>query len=178
MLESPSIPIILVAGGLIVLLMIWIGRIRLQRSSGAQTSRRPLIPSGISLAPQPLMTRAEASFYNVLRLAVQDHYLLFPQIPLWCVVDVRSGNPKARRIFLTHIALKRLDYVLVHPGTLMVVKIVELEDASSPSSQRQVRNRLIDEVVKAAGIELIRIPAQPSYTVPEIAALLDPGSME
>jgi hypothetical protein len=172
LLHEPIIPIVVVVSGLVIFLAVWAGRRWIRRSSEATSTGGYSLPPKISLHSQPLMTKAEAMFYNVLRLAVQDHYFVFPQIPLWCVVDVTSIDARARQAFFTQIALKRLGYVLVHPGTLTAVTVVELEE-ESPSSHRQARNRLVEDIVKTAGIELIRIPAQPSYTVSEIAGLLN-----
>jgi len=59
-----------------------------------------------------------------------------------------------------------------------VAKVVELDDQSQPSSQRLVRNRLIDAVFTEAGIAFIRLEAQQSYTVPALAALLGVESVE
>ena len=173
MLHEPIISIVVVVSGLVVLLAVWVGRRWITRSSGTASASGFSIPPRISLRSQPLMTKAEAMFYNVLRLAVQDHYFVFPQIPLWCIVDVASVDGRARQAFLTQIALKRLDYVLVHPGTLTAAKVVELEEESPSWARRRARNRLVEDVVKTAGIELVRLPAQSSYTVSEIAELLN-----
>jgi hypothetical protein len=129
------------------------------------------IPSGITIKPQALLTSAEASFYNVLRLAVQDSYLVLAQVPLWCLIDVEAPSREVFKGFLNKIALKRVDFVLIHPGTLSVAKVVELE-VPTPSTQRLTRDRLVDTVFKAAGIEVVRINADQSYTVPALAGLL------
>src|SRR5688500_4066564 len=107
--------ILFVVGGLILAALLWMGTTRIGRTrrTGDEAT---LIPAGVSLTAQPLLTNAEASFYNVLRLAVQDEYLVFAQIPLWCLVDVTASTRQARHAFLSQIALKRVDFVLVHPG--------------------------------------------------------------
>ena len=51
---------------------------------------------GVSLHAQPLLTKDEAAFYNLLKLTVQDYYLVLAQVPVWCLVDVQSKDPKAR----------------------------------------------------------------------------------
>jgi hypothetical protein len=129
------------------------------------------IPPGITIKPQPLLTSAEASFYNVLRLAVQDRYLVLAQVPLWCLIDVEAPSREVFKGFLNKIALKRVDFVLIHPGTLSVAKVVELE-VPMPSVQRQTRDRLVDMVFKAAGIEVVRLKTNQSFTVPALAELL------
>nr|MBA2253121.1 hypothetical protein [Nitrospirales bacterium] len=75
-------PIFLACGGLIVVLLLWWATILLTKLSTRKVDRRTSIPAGLELTAQAFMTKAEAAFYNVLRLAVQDEYLLFAQVPL------------------------------------------------------------------------------------------------
>lgn len=165
------IPLALAMGGLLLVLLLWWTTILLTKLS-ARKATRPTIPPGLVLTSQPFMSKTEAAFYNVLRLAVQDEYLLFAQVPLWALVEVGGEESSARLAFLGQIALKRVDFVLVHPGTLAVVKVVEMEDPSS-SSSREARNHLVAETLKAAGVELVRLPLTVSYTIAELATALD-----
>lgn len=158
------------AGG-IVLTRRLVGRSTPSPSLSPQPSDPAAIPAGITVKPQPLLTSAEAAFYNVLRLTVQDRYLVLAQVPLWCLIDVEAPSRDILKGFLNKIALKRVDFVLIHPGTLSVANVVEL-DVPSPSPARQARDRLLDTVFKAAGIEIVRINADQSYTVPALAGLL------
>lgn len=134
---------------------------------------------GVSLHAQPLLTKDEAAFYNLLKLTVQDHYLVLAQVPVWCLVDVQAKDPKARASILNQIALRRVDFVLVHPGTLATFKIIELDDPAIPPVQKEGRNKLIDGVFKEAGIALVRLQNPNSYTAPTLAAALgfDTGSI-
>ena len=163
-----------VAVGLVLLAgLVWL---RLRSRAGPDVPsavKGALIPPGVLIESQPLLTETEAAFYNLLRLAVQDRYLVFAQIPVWCLLNVKSSDRAARAAFLSRIALKRLDFVLVHPGTLKAEKVVELEVPSEASPQKQERNRLIDEIAKRGGIELVRVNPQETHTVPELAVLLD-----
>ena len=126
----------------------------------------------VSIRSQPLLTRDEAAFYNLLKLTVEDRYLVFAQVPVWCLVDVQSKDPKARATFFNTIALRRVDFVLVHPGTLATEKIIELDDPAVPAAQKEGRNKLIDGVFKEAGIALVRLKNPGSYTAPTLAAAL------
>ncbi len=126
----------------------------------------------VSLHAQPLLTKDEAAFYNLLKLTVQDHYLVLAQVPVWCLVEVQSKDPKARGSFLNRIALRRVDFVLIHPGTLATFKIIELDDPAIPAAQKAGRNKLIDAVFKEAGIALVRLRNPGTYTAPTLAAAL------
>lgn len=170
-------PISLAVGGVIAVLLLWWATILLTRLSTGKAQPGTLLPPGLDLTAQPFMTKAEAAFYNVLRLAVQDEYLLFAQVPLWCVVHVNAADPKLRVEFLGQIALKRLDFVLVHPGTLTVAKAIEMEE-DPPSTQRQARNRLVEETLKAVGIDVVRLTLNRIYTIPDLAAALDIEPLE
>ena len=126
----------------------------------------------VSIRSQPLLTKDEAAFYNLLKLTVEDRYLVFAQVPVWCLVDVQSKDPKARTTFLNTIALRRVDFALVHPGTLATATIIELDDPAVPQAQKEARNKLIDSVFKEAGIKLVRLQNPASYSAPTLAAAL------
>ncbi len=127
---------------------------------------------GVSLHTQPLLTKEEAAFYNLLKFTVQDRYLVFAQVPVWCLVDMQSKDPKARTSFLNRIALRRVDFVLIHPGTLATFKIIELDDPALPPAQKADRNKLIDGIFKEAGIALVRLQNPGTYTAAKLAAAL------
>jgi hypothetical protein len=166
------VPISLAFGGLLVVLLLWWATILLTKLSTGKADRQTSIPAGLELTAQPFMTKAEAAFYNVLRLTVQDEYLLFAQVPLWCLVNVNATNPKTRVRFLGQIALKRIDFVLVHPGTLTVAKVIEMEEDPA-STHRQARNQLVEDTLKAAGIDVLRLTLNRIYTIPDLATALD-----
>lgn len=170
-------PISLALGALLAVLLLWWVTILLTKLAAGKPYRQAPIPVGLELTAQPFMTKAEAAFYNVLRLAVQDEYFLFSQVPLWCLVNVTAKHPKTRLAFLGQIALKRVDFVLVHPGTLTVVKVIETEE-DPPSAQRQSRNDLVAETLRAVGIDMLWLPLNRIYTIPELAASLDIDPLE
>ncbi len=155
-----------------LLLLVGLGWSWFARGTGRRNACEASFPADVSVQAQPLLTEPEAFFYNLLRLAVQDQYLVFAQVPLWCLFDITASDRDTRASFLSKIALKRVDFVLVHPGTRTAVKVVELEDGSETSLARQARNRLVDMTLKAAGIDSIRLKAPLPSTVPALASLL------
>jgi hypothetical protein len=133
------------------------------------------IPDEVSLQVQPLLTQAEAAFYNVLQLAVHEQYLVFARVPIWSLVRVKAKDPKDVRIaasFINKISKKCVDFVLVHPGTLDVEKVVELDDPTIGRPQQQLRDRLAQLVCRSAGITMVRVKPQEAYTAPGLASLL------
>jgi hypothetical protein len=128
---------------------------------------------------KPILSEAQARFYNLLRLAVEDRYLIFAQVPLWCVVNVPVPENGARLPLLSQLALKRAAFVLVHPGTRQAEKVVdwkEEDDQTEPSGE--CRDPLLETVLKSAGVHLITIRAGEAYTVADLLALLDLGEAD
>jgi hypothetical protein len=136
-----------------------------------------VLPPGVTLRPQPLLTDTDLLLYNLIRLAVEDHYLVFARVPLWSVVSVEAEG-KVRSQVLKHIALKQLDFVLVHPGTKTAEQVVLLEE-EVPSQPHEVNwRREVQSVLQAAGITLTTLNPQTSYTVPQLAKLFGVGDDE
>src|SRR5262249_54721374 len=104
-------------------------------------------------------------------LAVEDHYLVFPRVPLWSVVSVEAEGT-IRSLVLRQIALKQLDFVLVHPGTKAAEQVVLLEENVPSQPNELSRRRDIQSVLQAAGIVLTTLKPHTSYTVPQLAQLL------
>ncbi|NOT22513.1 MAG: DUF2726 domain-containing protein [Nitrospiraceae bacterium] len=130
-----------------------------------------MLPPSVTLRPQPLLTDTDLLLYNLIRLAVEDHYLVFARVPLWSVVSV-EGDGKVRLQVLRQIALKQLDFVLVHPGTKVAEQVVLLEDGFPPQPHEVSRRQDIQSVLQAAGITLTILKPQTSYTVLQLAQLL------
>ena len=128
------------------------------------------LPAGIAMTSVPLLTEDDVILYNVMRLAVQDQYLVFAQVPLWSFVSI-EGMGKARAYVLNQIALKRVDFLLLHPGSRRVEQVIQVEEAS-PRPHQIERQRVIEAVVTGAGIKLVKLPAETKLAVPEFTKLL------
>jgi len=158
----------------ITLLAFLVWRLRGSSTTGPIKKEPFVLPPGITLKPQPLLTDTELLLYNLIRLAVEDHYLVFARVPLWSVVSV-EGEGKARSQVLRQIALKQLDFVLVHPGTKAAEQVVLLEEEFPPQPHEVTRRRDVQSVLQAAGITLTTLNPHTSYTVPQLARLLGVG---
>ncbi len=156
-----------VVAAALVLLLWW--SLAASRKTGGQHSSFVLQP-GVTITSAPLLTEAEAFLYNLMRMTVQDHYLVFAQVPLWSFVSVEAMG-KVRSQVLSHMALKRIDFVLVHPGSRQVEQVVQIEDAS-PRPHQVERQRVIESVLDAAGIKLVKVRSKKFYTIPDLAGLL------
>lgn len=143
-----------------------------QRGGGKATdlSAQPVLPPGVTISATPLLTETDVSFYNLIRLTVQDQYLVFAQVPVCAFLSVQAMG-QARTQVLQRMALKRVDFVLVHPGSRKVEQVVQLEDPS-PRPHQIERQRVIEAVLDAAGIKVVKVRPQKGYSAPGLAALL------
>jgi hypothetical protein len=149
--------------------LIW--RLVISSSSRAVRSETFILPPGVILRPQPLLTDTDLLLYNLIRLAVEDHYLVFAMVPLWTVVSVEAEGTVRTQV-LRQIALKQLDFVLVHPGTKAAEQVVLIEDGVPPQPHEVTRRRDIQSVLQAAGIAITTLKPHTSYTVPQLAQML------
>ena len=160
---------VILIGSLIVgvlVLLLW----KRSPSSDRVKGQGPVFPAGTKVNPAPLLTEQEVLLYNLIRLAVQDRYLVFSQVPLWAFVRIEADGEVRAQAF-RQIALKRVAFVLVHPGSRQVEQVVQVEDIALRGS-RGDRQRVIESVLDAAGIKLVTLRVQKSYTVPALASLL------
>jgi hypothetical protein len=149
--------------------LVW--RLKVSSNTGLARKESFVLPPGVTLRPQPLLTDADLLLYNLIRLAVEDHYLVFQRVPLWSVVSVEAEGTVRSKV-LRQIALKQLDFVLVHPGTKAAEQVVLLEEGLPSQPHEVSRRREIESVLKAAGIALTTLKPHTSYTVPQLAQLL------
>lgn len=128
------------------------------------------IPPGVTIGSTRLLEKEEVALYSLLQMAVQERYLVFSQVPLWSFIEVEAGE-KVRSDILRQIALKRVDFVLVHPGSCRVEQVVQIERESSQPHQAE-RQQVIESVLDAAGIKLTKLQPTQSHSLPDLAARL------
>lgn len=160
---------ILLAGAVIaVSIGFWryLRRVRRRKKQAAPFA----VPYGATISSVPLLAQEEVALYNLLQMAVQERYLVFSQVPLWSFVEVEAGET-VRSDVLRQIALKRVDFVLVHPGSCQVEQVVQIEHESSQPHQAE-RQRVIESVLDAAGIKLTKLSSRESYSLPDLVAQL------
>jgi hypothetical protein len=162
---------LLVAGGAALVSAIVGWGLGMRRSRG----RRTAVPLslGQSITLKPVLSAAQVGFYNLLRMAVEDRYLIFAHVPLWCMVDVPMQEAGSRVPLLSQLALKRATFVLVHPGTRQAEKVVDWKGESGVEVSEERPDPVLAAVLKSAGVQLITIHARDSYTVAELAVLFD-----
>jgi hypothetical protein len=152
----------------IVLWRMFSGRFRPASRSGPF-----VLPLGTVLRPQPVLGEKALLLYNLIRLAVEDRYLVFAQVPLLTFLGVEAEGGSRLEV-LRYLALKRADLVLVHPGSRLVEQVVQYEEGppAAADSAGAPAGRDVQRLLHGAGIRVTTLSMQPSYTVQELERLL------
>jgi hypothetical protein len=119
-----------------------------------------------------ILTNAEKSFYGVLRLAADNRYHIFVQVNLSSLLKVRKGT-NARQSYSNRIRAKSVDFVLCDPIKLAPLLAIELDDKSHNKPERQERDTFVESACEAAGIPILRIPAQAAYNAQDLARSIE-----
>jgi len=136
--------------------------------SRRQPDRTAALGIGVSLTQRPILTAAEIKFFRALQAAVGKQYTIFPQLPLWTLVQPESNDPIAAGTINNRISLKRIDFVLVDSTSLMPYMAIELDDRSHQREDRRRRDAFVDEVLSQAGIKILHIRASSTYDLQTI----------
>jgi Protein of unknown function (DUF2726) len=131
--------------------------------SRRQPDRASALHPGVTLTQRPILTAAETKFFRILLAAVGKQYTIFPQLPLWTLIQPDSSDPNAAGAFNNRINLKRIDFVLVGSTSLMPYMAIELDDWSHQREDRQKRDAIVDDVLNQAGIKIVHIRASSTY---------------
>lgn len=117
------------------------------------------------------MTRAENNFFQGLRKAVGDDYVIFAQVHLPTIVDekVPGQDWKSAR---WKIDRKSVDFVLCDPVYLNPKLAIELDDPSHERPERQDRDRYVEGVLEQAQLALLRISYKENFSVDDLRTLI------
>lgn len=170
----PVISIMLCALVVLILWMVW----RRQRSPSKGALPADNLPEGVSVIPRSVLSKGEATLLNLIRLAVQDSYLVFAKLPVSNIVMVTDAGQEIQKMILRTIQAVRVDVALIHPGTLCPAKVIQFVSNGEPPFQPSDRDRLVNAVLHAAGIEIIRVEPHTTYTVAKLVELLGLGEEE
>ncbi|MDF0645615.1 MAG: DUF2726 domain-containing protein [Nitrospira sp.] len=132
------------------------------------------LPTGVILEPQPPLSDKDLQLYNLLRMAAQDRYIVLARVPLMCVVRVQAGAT-GRVQMLRRLALKNLDFVLIHPGSRLVEHVVQVESDQQSDPREAEKRQDIRRIVQAAGINLVVLEMDRFYSVQQLGDMLGIG---
>lgn len=115
-----------------------------------------------------LLSKAERSFYEVLRAAVADEWTIFAKVRLLDLVWLPRGTSQAQS-HRNRVQSKHVDFVLADPRTIGPVLVVELDDASHRRSDRQRRDAFVDAVLQGAGLPVLHVPVKSGYVTVDLS---------
>ncbi len=111
----------------------------------------------------------EKCFFNVLRRALGEGYLVCPQVRLAEIVDVSLGiGGSKRQAALNKVAGKSIDFVVCSSLTFDPLAAIEVDDRTHLGFDRQKRDAFVNTVFKEIGLPLVRVPARRTYDVADI----------
>ncbi|MHA3774730.1 DUF2726 domain-containing protein [Verrucomicrobiota bacterium sgz303538] len=149
-IDPSQIPLI-AGGGFVFLIVVWL----LFRGE----PRFPYEPA------KALLTAGERAFSKVLYEAVGNDFQICHKVRVADVIVVRQGvSNKHRMRCFGRISSKHLDFVLCDPDSFEILVILELDDRSHREASRRERDAFIDEAITAAGLPILHVPAQRSYS--------------
>ncbi len=137
-----------------------------------RAERSPTVPDLAAFSKKDfLLTKAERSFYEVLLKAASGDVAVFPKVRLADLVWIRSGTSQ-RQGLLNRVVAKHVDFLLCATPLLKPILAVELDDASHQAERRRERDEVVNAVLQAAGLPLLRIPARRAYQPGDIAEMI------
>jgi hypothetical protein len=118
------------------------------------------------------LSAAEFSFYRVLFLAVGSQATICPKVNLADIFFVARPNDNSG--LRNKINRKHVDFLLCDPATMKPRCGIELDDSSHARRDRQDRDEFVDKVFQAAGLPLVRVPAQSAYNPTVLLSMIAP----
>lgn len=124
-------------------------------------------------------SKAERSFYEVLRRAMPKDYVLFAKVGLGDLLYIQRGTERWQA-WRNRIQSKHVDFVLCDPKFLKPILVIELDDSSHDDPDREERDAFVDQALAAGGIPILHVPVAQAYNADELRRLvaerIGPGS--
>ncbi|MBS3799038.1 MULTISPECIES: DUF2726 domain-containing protein [unclassified Pseudoalteromonas] len=111
-----------------------------------------------------IYTQVESAFLTLLERAVGDNYRIVSRVKLADIIDCKSGlTNKSKRIALTKLKNKQLDYVLLDKTKLTIVAAVDLVNNANKGGHKAQRDWFVSGALETAGIPHIRMKVKSGY---------------
>ena len=120
-----------------------------------------------------LFTPAERSFLGVLNQAIEGNVVIFGKVRVADIIKPIGGLPRGKwQSLFNKISRKHFDFVICDKDNLSVLCVIELDDKSHNSNNRQKRDAFLKSACNSADLPLIQIPAKSAYNIDEIRQTL------
>ena len=165
----PRAPIFAAALGMLLLLLVWRRRSRAARARGMRSARPP---ETVTARARALMDDAEVKLFNLLLLAVRDHFLVLAKIPLTHLIRLQVRDDFDAQVVAKTVRAMTVDFVLFHPGTRRAAKAIFIKQPEDESLSWHVRHPWLEMLFRDAEIEVIHLDRGGWYNVEQLTELL------
>ena len=131
------------------------------------------IPKYSYARKQFIMTKAESDLYKVLQQAIGSSYMIYPQAHLSLFLSHKPVKQDYRAA-LSVIQRKSVDFLICNKEYYEPMVAIELDDSSHNTPSRRRRDEVVDGICKSAGMPLVRVRWQPSYSANELLETIAP----
>lgn len=156
--------IVPIAAGIIALIIAYfVSKIPKNSSAEEKQEISENAPSNLPIKgfyqPKWLFSYNEKEAYRQLKTITEKHNLpLFAKVRLLDLVEpVKNNNPKYKTYFYK-VQAKHVDFVICNEK-LVAKLIIELDDNSHNTENRQERDKFVDEVLTSTGYKIIHTRA-------------------
>src|SRR5439155_23580098 len=110
-------------------------------------------PTFLFRTRESLLSPAELDFYNVLKMATRDQFVILLKVGLsdLCEVTDRHVNQAA----FNRVQSKHVDFVLCDRVTFAPVVAIELDDSTHYRRERADRDAFVNQLFRGIGVALI-----------------------
>ncbi|MXX10682.1 MAG: DUF2726 domain-containing protein [Nitrospira sp. SB0667_bin_9] len=161
--------LIVVVGLVVAVLWLWRRSPKLVPDPGMRVD---VIGNQVSAMIRPLMDGSDVSMFNLLILAVREHFLLLSKIPLRSLMHLRIEDDSGKRALAPILRNVTVDFVAVHPGTRLPVKAIFVRKPESNGMASSSQDRLVEALLHKAGIDVLRLDPAVPYSVERLINLL------
>ncbi|MGO8670790.1 MAG: DUF2726 domain-containing protein [Capsulimonadaceae bacterium] len=112
-----------------------------------------------------VLSKAEYSFFVVLRQVVPPDVLVLVKVRLAEVLGVKRG-PQYIRHF-RKISQKQIDFLLCDRQTRPIL-VIELNEVSHLNNKRAERDDFLDTALQVAGLPILRVASQKTYQLNDV----------
>ena len=121
-----------------------------------------------------LCSPAERSYMGTLEKVVGNGYRIFAKVRLADIIDVQRGlSASARQSAFNRISGKHIDFIVCNANDLSIIGAIELDDKTHRAKGRQERDQFLDKALEAAGVPMLRVKVQSTYSLKEVSSDLD-----
>ena len=123
-----------------------------------QTTEEPVkVTQNLPYKKKLLLTTNEWSFYKSLKpVADELGYSVLAKIRLADLVEVNVSDKKDYMKYFNKINKKHVDFVLAKPENLQIELLIELDDNSHNTAQKE-RDEFIETLYEQTGYKLLRV---------------------